>query len=215
MLVSLLLGVSVGSIFLCFLIGLLHFKSLGAEIRWFFYFIAVASFFEAVMTAHALLKLHNLLYFNIYLLVETCWLFLLLLKWLVPGIRLAYMVVIALAFSINWCLTIYKEGTDIISPAVMLTGNSSLFLISGVYIVHFIRKTDSSPFRNSHFWIATGIFIYFASTCLVAVSANYVFAYHHEALSRFNAYFHSIVNLICNMIYSIGFLCQKSKQRYP
>jgi hypothetical protein len=200
---------SSGSILIPLLAGVHVWKTMSLQVRWFFYFILITFPFEVFFIVTSMLRINNLFFVNVFILVEYLCLALILLKWIYPCFRPLYSLLVATAIISFWTGNALIFGKDVISEYVLITKHALLLVLASAFLIHFLRTSAPAGLKDGCFWIALGVFIYFTSTIVLCVYPQYVFT--HSSIGKYYIYFHSAVNIFCNIIYAKGLLCHTRK----
>ena len=187
---------------------------MSSKTKWFYYFILLTFPFEIIFFTTTTLSINNLHIFNVFSLVEFVFLSLILIKWIFPSITPWKLIIISLVIFAWWSWNIITFGLRTMSGYILISENIMLFLLSSIFLISMIKNGDVYALNNSKLWIAAGIFIYFTSTIIMYTYTKYIFTEAQNQIGKYYIYFHSFINIFCNIIYAIGFLCQKRKASY-
>ena len=91
---------------------------------------------------------------------------------------------------------------------------ASLILVaaSAFTLLELNKESFGSMFRQPRFWVGSAALLYFASTLVLFALSNVLLGWSvRRALMGYA--FHAIMNVITNLIYAGGFLCQFQAQK--
>lgn len=125
----------------------------------------------------------------------------------------AYQVVVCL-LSLIFCIGVLKNGNSNFSNFNTVIISIIFIILSIIYSTKLMREQKiDNLFSYPNFWFNVGILVYFSSSIIIMIFSNYFFSLSLEA-QKILWLFHSIINLICYVIFAVGFYKCKPKLKY-
>jgi len=204
--IPLLAYVSGFSVLIPIAIGLYKRKSLEEGLKWLWWLLL---FELATSSGQLILNVHritNLWLSHIFVLVEFSLVVCICSKWVeTPNKRTLLRAVIVL-FGLLWIGSRFSfEPLGAPSSYVSPIAKAGLIVIS-MYIIFLIAQTSEELFKDPRYWVVSGIIISSAGSLLFYAFRGIIDKFGRDEL--FIAYsIHWGIQIIANIIYSIGFLC--------
>jgi hypothetical protein len=191
--------------------GVMVRKNMSSKIKGFYYFILLTLPFEIAFYTTAISGINNLPIFNLFNLFEFIFLFYIIIKWIFPSMASWKLVLFLLLIFTWWIWNMITFGIKSMGGYMLISENITLLFLSSIFLISLIKNDDTYPLNDSRFWIAVSIFIYFTSTTIIFTYAEDILKDPSSLMVKHYIYFHALVNISCNIIYTIGFLCEKRK----
>lgn len=195
------------------LVGFFKFKSAGITFRLIIFYFILCLIVEYSSIIMSFYKVNNNLMADFFYLAEG--LILIAFFYRIINEKEFYFPAIFLSFS----YMIYGMYTTFIDPGPasynsnFRTGESLILqAISAYSLIKISKKEDIQLTKDSTFWIASGIFIYFSVNLVIFFTATFLFEDKIYTMSK-TWIIHSIINIIANIIFTFGLLCLPSVQR--
>lgn len=184
------------------------------DVRLFFFYVCFAAASECIFFSTSLFKFNNHPLLNCYILIEFVFLAIILRQWIQQRRVKLLITVATILFILTSISSITIYGIHAYNQLNGTLSNIILMLISAYYLIELVTMYDleESIFTVPQFWIASALLIFFGSSTFI-LSFLQIFATSGNAESgRYFSYLNSYVNLLCNIMYSIAFLCRKFKK---
>jgi len=204
---SLVSKISSISILFPFASGLYVYKNL-KDLRLFWYFITFCVFFELLSGYYAFYGRNNLFLINIYTVIELVAIAFSFRAWIENEIFKKFIPWVCVLFIITWTYLTYINGIIQFNDKATLYESLIILSLSGYFLISYVSKAEHAPFRDSKFWISSGIFIYFATTMILFSSLLFI---KNPIIGKYFGFIHVIINFFINLIFFIGFLCRRAK----
>ncbi len=180
--------------------AILSLRYLNKDLKIFFLlFIAASAVDISTLYIRLVENKINVWLFHIYTLVEFTLLILLFTRWQTNQLIKKVMTVNLPLFVIVWILS--KSYIESWTQLDNFTASiESVFLIGASTITLYQLNSDSKilSFKDYRFLISTGVLIYFGSNLFIFGMSNLMDVWP----------IHSAINILCNILYAITFLCQ-------
>lgn len=184
------------------------------DVRLFFLYICFSVVSECIFFSTSLLKVNNHPLLNGYIIIEFIFLSYIIRQWIQQKkVKLLITLVIVL-FTVLSISSIVFYGFHIYNQLNGALSNILLMLISAYYLIELVTmfELEESIFTIPQFWISSALLIFFGSSTFI-LSFLQIFAQSGNTESgRYFSYLNSYINLLCNIMYSIAFLCRKFKK---
>lgn len=181
-------------------------KYLTKDLKIFFLMFIAASIVDISTLYLGLIKSErNVLLFHIYTLIEFILLIYLFIRWQTNPLIKKAMALNLPIFVIVWILSkSYIESWNRID--YFTTSIESVFLIGASTITLYQLNSENKilSFKDYRFLISTGVLIYFGSNLFIFGMSNLIDVWS----------VHSAINILCNILYAITFLCQHPRLRF-
>ncbi len=152
---------------------------------------------------------NNLLFYNIYALVEGVFWIIMIDVWLNHKYTL-FLRLLAITYSLIWAyLFIITHSIFAYSNIAMVTECIILIPLSCLFLLSLSKTANSALMEIPEFWFAAGILFFFSSTSVITASAIYIF--NGVEMMRISWKLHGVFNIITNFIFAKAFLCNLRK----
>jgi hypothetical protein len=194
-------------------VSLYCYKFLSAELKivcWLFIFAALIEIFNViVLTTHT----NNLRIVNVYVLAEGAVYFYVIARWFESAKMFRLTIALFGVYFIVWIYTTFISGSfsDLNNKEKTLKG-ILLIILSGYLLIRISTEDSTMMTRDYRFWILSAILIYFSITEVVLATANFIL--ENEPVIRYAWTFHSVINIIANFLFAIGFACTYRKSKF-
>jgi hypothetical protein len=205
--------ISALSILVPLIVSFLRFTALNRDLKILTCFFVFATVIETSNFIEFTHQMNNLWLLNIFALIEGAVFFYLCAKWFdsLKAFR-AVMLLFGLYF-IYWIYTTFITGNffDFNDKEKTLKG-ILLIVISGYLLIRISAEDSLLMTKDYRFWILSAILIYFSVSEVVFATAHFVLE-NQPAIQKAWA-IHSVINIISNLLFAIGFACSYQKMSF-
>ncbi|NIU00146.1 MAG: hypothetical protein GWN01_04160 [Nitrosopumilaceae archaeon] len=199
---------SMFSAFLLMFIGILRYKYLPQEIRLLLLFFIIVVANESFTTYMTFKEKNTYWIFHIYTLIEYSLLILVLSYWQKNKVLRQSLLWSILFYGMIWLVA--KISIEKVTHFDNITAAISHIILVGVatYTFYTMSKENfRNLFRDPRFWISSGIIIYYTGNLLWLIFGNVMLSWPLTYLT-IAWYLHWSINILANVFYAGGFLCQ-------
>ena len=196
------------SALLPFAIGFLRRKSLDEGLNWFCWLL----FFDLAVSGGQLIlnfyKIKNLWLSHLFVLVQFSFVIGICAKWVETAVvRKLFLISIAL-FSALWIISRFTFE-PITVPTTYVTPIAKAILVAiSLYMISSIAQSSEQLSKEPRYWIVSGIVISSAGSLLFYAFRGIIDKFgRDELLIAYSV--HWAIDIVANIIYSIGFLCRQ------
>lgn len=156
---------------------------------------------------------HNIIVTNVFSIFEFFIISLFFIEIIRPKKKKTYQIMVCL-LTLGLCIRgLSHANTSFDNFSITIKSIIFIFL-SITYFSKLMREQIiDNLFAYPNFWFNTGILVYFSSSIIIMAFSNYFFNLSLEA-QKILWLIHSFINLICYIIFAIGFYKCKLKQKY-
>jgi len=112
------------------------------------------------------------------------------------------------SFWLLWIISRFTFEPITVPPAYVTPVAKAILIVISLYMIFRIAQTSEELFKEPRHWIVSGIVISSAASLLFYAFRGIIDKFGHDEL--FIAYsIHWSIQIVANIIYSIGFLCKQ------
>lgn len=203
---------SISSVFLPFIVGLIFFKTLTKPQKFFWSFIAFSVLIEIVSSILSYRNINNFFVFKIFLFIDLLFFIMyfkkcqLSYKWInFLGIMVVFLsLILGFLFPIL-NIAIKFESYFFISIFIYL------IIQSGAVNIILFDESEELPFYNYNFWIASARLLYYLFVLFIYVYQSYSeVGFNDKIFNKTFLIINSVANVLLNLMYTKSFLCRKT-----
>jgi hypothetical protein len=122
--------------------------------------------------------------------------------------------IVTLIITMLFALGVFLSKNETYSNYSNLIERFIFIVFSLLFYLKLMRELKIDNLLNYPiFWLNTGVLLYFSSSIFITIFSNYFLNLSDEA-NKALWLFHSVINLICYVIFAIGFLKCRAKTKY-
>lgn len=194
--------------------SLYAYRKLALEMRMLSWFFTCAAAIELIILVSAFLKVNNLWLINLYALAEGIVLLYVIGRWLKHPRLFSLSILILVIYAAYWIYSTWVLGSlYLFNSREKAVKAIFLILLSGHLLIRQSLTEDIIITNNPVFWILSAILIYFSVSIIVFCTATFVLDNKNMAM-MYSWTIHSIVNIIANLLFAVGFICTYRKTNY-
>jgi len=110
------------------------------------------------------------------------------------------------AFFLIWLYQVLSFGLGQMSSLTLVPEHFFVVVFTGLFLLRFIRLTDGAPLRDSQFWIASGLLVFFSSDLIISSAVEML--YSAKKPSWYDDYYNILslgFNYLSYLLYSVAF----------
>lgn len=205
--IEILPGLSTASTFLPFIIALICINCLKTEVKWLFFLVLASILAELIgLIMHHYTKSGNIIYINIYQIVETI-LITLFFRSTTPTIILRYLITLLCTGICIWSLY-FILGPNRNSLNDVAFGIESIYvMIFSLLGFYFLLKKlqNNNIWDIPVFWVNSALLLYFGGNLFLHGFGNYL--YEHSLYTFFELWsiIHSSLNILFYILIAVAF----------
>ena len=199
---------SLASILFPIIVGIRKFALADKAIKLFVFYLVLGLFADVICVVMARNKMNNLIVINLFALVQSFLLPVILLSW-IQSRRFKIVMYTVVAFLIAaFMYRFYSGGEQREFDSILIPLQNLLFVILTIRVL-IADTLETLPF-NYKLWICGALFFNFSVSIVIFCTTN-LMAIDTEFAQKFLWYLNSIINIITNILFAIGLLCIKPK----
>ncbi|MDP1728532.1 MAG: hypothetical protein Q8M15_17235 [Bacteroidota bacterium] len=209
-----MIKISQASVLIPIIAGLLFYKRINTPFKWLTWFFILSAFVEIISVKIIHRGQHNNMpLLHLYTLIEFIAFGYMYYVYFKDRNRLKYFPVITLftfiiiaGIDAIWINGIWLPNTVARSFECMV-----LVLLALMYYYLFFKESfDQVVWKQSMFWLSTGVLFYFAINEPFFMLYNF-FLSNHSDMAKLGLNIHAVINIFTNILFAISFTCPKRK----
>jgi hypothetical protein len=150
---------------------------------------------------------NNIWLINLFSVIEGIFFILLLYLWSKSKVFKRFMIFSMIAFIVFWIETTFIRSSIFVFQDNEKTLKCIIMIFGSCYILtHYAIESTSIIYYEYKFWMITSIMFYFTLTLVVFATSNIILE-NNTAAYDITYPIHSVVNIITNIFFFIGYLC--------
>ncbi len=208
--------ISILSQIIPFASGLFVFRFLSGEMKVLLVYFGLGLFVEVISSYLGLNNIHNLWLFHFFTIIEYGLLMWVFSAWLKSQtLKRILRISIPLLSLVGIIAMFFLEGIHQFNAYSRSVASLILVAASAFILFELSMESFNSVLRQPRFWIASAALLYFAGSLVLFALSNVLLVLLKWDIERVRTVFavYTIINMITNLIYAGGFLCQVQAQR--
>jgi hypothetical protein len=193
--------------------SLYKYRLLTAELKVLSWLFIFASTVEVINFIQFRSGINNLWIINIYVLVEGAIYLYVIGRWFDSVKLFRLTMALFAAYFIVWACTVFvSHGFFELNNQEKTLKGILLIILSGYLLIRISMEDSITMTQDFRFWILSAMLIYFSLTEVIFATASFVL--ENQPAVHYAWAFHSIINIISNLLFAIGFACSYRKMNF-